>query len=538
MKGYRIDELTNVYFPNNQMGSFTYPDGSESENAILKLINEVSDLSLASEELALKINDWFTLYHLSHQRSDLLRPFEDKIIGNVLEVGCGCGALTRYLAELKETQVFAIEGNPKKSSITKARVRDLNNVSVICDNFIDLDLDLDLKFDVITLVGVIEYSRSYIASEEPVIDLLKKAKSLLKPNGILIAAIENQLGLKYFAGAPEDHIGIPFFGIENKYSSNDPTTFGKQELTKKFNIAGFEEIEFLYPFPDYKLPSVILSSKSLYYPNFNLIDLLSNKLKGNNRFHYNSTFSEGKALSPIIKNGLLDQFSNSFLITASGNKTDENILSYYFSHSRKPLYCKINTFKIINNELFVLKTKTFPELNNISSLIEQRLDSEKYLEGELYLNELLRIIESENWDSYTIFNWALPWINLLISKSLPTKKNNELFLDGIYFDASPFNLCLGRDLSFFDLEWNIKHPLKLTYIVFRSLYYSLTSFRKIKTSKVSKYSYFYEIVLEVMSHCFDIQSLDFEDYKNQELEIITEILLVQPDNLFMDQLQN
>ena len=37
--------------------------------------------------------------------------------------------------------------------------------------------------------------------------MLQRVRSLLKPEGKLIVAIENQLGLKYFAGAPEDHLG-------------------------------------------------------------------------------------------------------------------------------------------------------------------------------------------------------------------------------------------------------------------------------------------------------------------------------------------
>lgn len=534
MKGYRIDEITGVYFRDDRNGEFIYNEGSESENLIQAIINETSDISLGSEELTSKINNWFTLYHLSHQRSDLLRPFEDKIKGNILEIGSGCGALTRYLGELKNTQVFAIEGNSKKAEITKSRVRDLNNVNVIFENFINLELDL--KFDVITMVGVLEYSRSYIASEEPVIDLLKKAKSLLKPDGFLIAAIENQLGLKYFAGAPEDHVGIPFFGIENKYSLNDPTTFGKQELTNKFNQAGFEEFEFLYPFPDYKLPSVILSDNSLRNKKFNLHDLLINRIRFVEKIGYASTFDENKILIPIIKNDLLSQLSNSFLIVTSRNKMDDGILSYYFSHSRKRLYCKMNTFKVQNNELLVLKTKTFPKYKSLSYIIEQRLESENYIYGELYLNKLLTIIESGDWDSYTIFLWAQPWMDLLISKSFPKNENGDLLLDGGYFDATPFNLCIGDELTFFDLEWSIKHPLKLTYILFRSLYYSLSSFGKITIPKSLNYTHFYEIVLDVLYHKFDKESIDFEEYKSNELEIIREILVNQPETVFMDKL--
>ena len=38
---------------------------------------------------------------------------------------------------------------------------------------------------------------------------LIKIKQLLKPDGKLLIAIENQYGLKYWCGALEDHTGLP-----------------------------------------------------------------------------------------------------------------------------------------------------------------------------------------------------------------------------------------------------------------------------------------------------------------------------------------
>ena len=57
------------------------------------------------------------------------------------------------------------------------------------------------------LIGVLEYAGVFSDGYEPALKMLKKARSMLNPNGRLFIAIENQLGLKYFAGVPEDHIG-------------------------------------------------------------------------------------------------------------------------------------------------------------------------------------------------------------------------------------------------------------------------------------------------------------------------------------------
>ena len=79
---------------------FTYSDG-EVEEYIAKVVAEASDRSLTSFALAAGINDWASHYHLSHTRSYLLRPLQDLLQkSRVLELGAGCGALTRYLGEI------------------------------------------------------------------------------------------------------------------------------------------------------------------------------------------------------------------------------------------------------------------------------------------------------------------------------------------------------------------------------------------------------------------------------------------------------
>ena len=50
--------------------------------------------------------------------------------------------------------------------------------------------------------------------------MLKKAFKLLSKNGLLIIAIENRLGLKYFNGCREDHAGKLFHGVEDMYENN------------------------------------------------------------------------------------------------------------------------------------------------------------------------------------------------------------------------------------------------------------------------------------------------------------------------------
>ena len=60
--------------------------------------------------------------------------------------------------------------------------------------------------------GVLEYAMSFTEGKTPYETFLQRMGAYLKPEGRLLIAIENRLGLKYFAGAPEDHTDLHFSG--------------------------------------------------------------------------------------------------------------------------------------------------------------------------------------------------------------------------------------------------------------------------------------------------------------------------------------
>ena len=253
--GYSFDATTNIWLRQGYAG-IAYSDGEEVEQRIASIINEATDLRVFSSELRQRCTDWPSLYHLSGTRTNILRPFESELRGDILEIGAGCGAITRYLGECGGN-VLALEGSPRRAAIARARTRDLCNVTVLSDKF-DLFAPNE-KFDVITLIGVFEYASLFTSGEEPALRMLEHVRTLLKPQGRLFIAIENQLGLKYLAGAPEDHLGQPMYGIEGRYLKHQPQTYGRARLSEMLERTGFSTFDFLAPFPDYKLPVSIIA---------------------------------------------------------------------------------------------------------------------------------------------------------------------------------------------------------------------------------------------------------------------------------------
>ena len=91
-----------------------------------------------------------------------------------------------------------------------------------------------LGFDVVTLIGVLEYSHLYhpLHTEPRAAALanLRRAAQALGEHGALVLAIENRMGLKYLNGAREDHSGRDFEGIQGYPTSGSPVTWSLREL--------------------------------------------------------------------------------------------------------------------------------------------------------------------------------------------------------------------------------------------------------------------------------------------------------------------
>ncbi len=159
-----------------------------------------------------------------------------------------------------------MEGSLTRARIAAERCRDLSNVRVVAEDL--LRFETSERFDYVLLVGVLEYAALFARGETPFASYLRVVSRFLKPEGKLVVAIENQLGLKYFNGCSEDHVAQPFFGVQDLDGCGTVRTFGRRELTSLLSSAGFASTCFYYPFPDYKLPSVVLSESGIADPEF------------------------------------------------------------------------------------------------------------------------------------------------------------------------------------------------------------------------------------------------------------------------------
>lgn len=285
-------------------GKDLYSDGP-IEDEILAFVRDNPPSEY--ESFIEKRRDWAVLYHLSYLRQNILASVGIGKDDTVLEIGAGMGAITGKLCENAKA-VTCVELSKKRSEINAYRNRNFDNLKILVGNFQTVEAYLEEKFDVVTLIGVFEYGSLYIDSSEPYKDFLNIAMSHLKPGGRLYIAIENRLGLKYFAGCREDHVGRNFEGIEGYTNTKGAVTFSREEFEKLFAECGVKDYRFMYPYPDYKFPMQIFTDEWLPKSG----DLTMN-LMNMDQSRY-MLFDESKAYDSFVGTDYFKTFSNSFLI--------------------------------------------------------------------------------------------------------------------------------------------------------------------------------------------------------------------------------
>lgn len=300
--------------PINSIGKpLPYADGAEAE--LLTLFRTVEDRRVGSDELASAVRDWPTAYHLAPERAVLLAPVAIGPDDRVLDVGAGSGVNTRICAD-RGAAVTAVEGSAVRAELIAHRCAGMEGVRVLCGPLEGLGDDGRGAYDVVLLVGVLEYASTGHGGGEGPEALLARVVDALAPDGALVLAIENRLGLKYLLGFPEDHLGLPWVGWEG-YRDGEPTTWSRRELAGMLTDAGLAAQRWLYPFPDYKLPTAVLAEEIYDRPDgVDMVDQIVGQPTSSEYFRPVLVADERAAHRTLLAAGLGPDMANSFLVVA------------------------------------------------------------------------------------------------------------------------------------------------------------------------------------------------------------------------------
>lgn len=454
---------------------FGYSDGVDSERYLEYVFKNAKDLTSGSRDLEKHIKDWPSEYHLSAKRAQLFAGFDFDRSLRVLEVGCGCGAITRYLGETFD-DVVSIEGSLARARLARLRTMGLGSVSIICAPF--QEIKFSGKFDIIFCVGVFEYSASFVSGENPYDSVLSYFSELLTANGVVVIAIENQFGLKYLNSSREDHTATLFEGLEGYHvHGNRVRTFGKKELEDRLKEY-FSSVEMFYPYPDYKLPTCIISDDFL--SSSDVGELVSQIRSRDYCGELEKQWDESLVSLELSRNGMLPFFSNSFLAFAKKTDTKRvpfDHLAVMVSSQRTEkfrtqtrIYLDSSGSRVVEKQ--PLSGESRETIGNLS-LVESRagwIDSYS-LHTILHRNCLSKVSQFED-----VFAPCEAWVQFLMNSS--TCSGGEQYIQGEYIDCNFSNAYMDKgEIVLIDKEWIWKEPIRVNVIVLRAIFVFLSRVR-------------------------------------------------------------
>lgn len=440
------------------------------------------------DEVIKSDNRWEVFFHLSDLRTGLFSWYDFKPDSALLEIGGGFGALTGLFCK-KCAQVTVVEKSLFRAKAICERYATEENLEVYAGS-ID-DITFMNTFDYIVLAGELETIGQGSQTSEVYASYLKKILSLLKPSGIVLLAVENRYGLKYFCGAAEPYTGVPYAGINRDVSSAKGRSFAKNEVKEILASCGIERLKFYYPLPDYKIPQLIYSDS--YLPDKNLNErLIPYYLNGKTLL-----VNELDLYNDIVVNHVFDFFANSYLVECGKEEDFCSVIYAALSTDRGRDKAFATT---ITKDGLVRKTPLFNEgkahgkllYEHISDLsgrgipvVPHEWDGEAlhmpFVNADMLSNYLKKLVCEDKNEFLNIIDRL--YQTILCSSELAANEENALLneikqpldwgpiLKKAYLELIPLNCFYQTEnFLFFDQEY-VKENYPAKYVLFRALHY-------------------------------------------------------------------
>ena len=448
-----------------------YSDGDQVESEILEYVR--SNPSGDYTDVLEQDQRWPVFYHLTDMREGILNWYDFTPGCDVLEIGAGMGALTGLLCRNAGT-VTSVELTLPRARVIEERCKQYDNLTILVGNF--NRMEFSKQFDYITLIGVLEYAPGFTESGDPA-DFLRRIRSLLKPDGKLLVAIENRFGLKYWCGAAEDHTGKPFSGINGYPDDPQVRTWSHNELSELLSDSGFEKQKFFYPLPDYKLPQVLYSDE--YYPK----DHLPGKLRNYRSNEDLGLAVEEKVSDAMLQNNVFSFMANSFFVECGSREiTSSPVSAAFFSPDRIPSKQITTVIDIAHKTVEKLASNPAAKQHLQEILKNQKLYKGSNLKPYRKKGDRLRMpfIAGESLDqiiyrhlSRSELDEAKSWMDRFYQCVLDSSETEitggEAVLTYGFLDMV-FQNCFvqGDSLVFYDQEW-VRQKVPASFILFRAI---------------------------------------------------------------------
>lgn len=442
-----------------------------------KIIEYLKNSEEQKYEAIIKQNNKIeTILALSDIRENIIKWYPFKENSSILEIGANFGEITQVLCE-KLSKVVTLETSKEKRDAILNRNKTKTNLKIISN--ID---EIQEKFDYITLIGIENIS------DNPQ-EILEDAKNFLKPDGIILLATDNKLGMQYFAKYNEEE--------GNVTNLVDKKLYTLRQLEEQINKAGYSNFKIYYPMTDYKLTNVIFTEDRKLSKNTLLRNIVYKEEDTVKLCEQNMVYRE---LLEEDEN-LFRVFANSFLLEIfNGEYVENEIRLIAFSNMRKQKY-RIQTvmkkefvykdagnleakehLENIKKNLEILKKSN---LNSLDTYKNQQIIS-KYTES-LTLDKVLISLMKDNKTEEAI-QIIKRWKQELLDKLEKSTEQKNVFdkykiayencniqnmtwiQDGLWDLIFQNCFYINKEFYFYDQEWREKN-IPIEFIFYRAIKY-------------------------------------------------------------------
>lgn len=261
---------------------------------LLKKYDNDTNAALAGE------NSPQCLYAFSPLRENLFEWVGFEADSRILQIGSDYGSFTGILAE-QAGEVVVLDPRDENLEVNRIRhgaranvtfvrgdLRDQTPWKVYKDPSKDIQAIMSKPFDYIVMGAFLMQCEKEEAAE-----ILKASSNYMKEGGVLLAAVENETGVRYWMGAEKP---------ENSYLESEFRSLFA-ELTKTWGGT----FTMYYPVPDYRYSVAVYSDH--YLPETGDVTNISARYDGPG-FWFGS---EEEAMAKACQNGMFTKFNNSFL---------------------------------------------------------------------------------------------------------------------------------------------------------------------------------------------------------------------------------
>lgn len=452
----------------DQQEKKVYSDGEVTEKRMLDIAQKYPE-DLSQDYIAdcseYTINNTF-----SAVRQNILNWYPFREDASILEVGAGMGAITGMLCDRAE-YVTAIEMSSARADVIRARYGSRSNLKVISENI--NDWDTKEKFDYVIFIGVLEYAAIFSENRRPYDEFLLSAKRLLKDDGVILFAIENRFGLKYWLGASEDHLQMPFVGIEGYRQPKTARTFSRKELKDILDRVGLSNHRFYSVLPDYKFPELIFTDECV--PDYMNLKKVSFTYSKNSSLVAN----EKDLYKDVVENGVFPFFANSFLVEASSKPLEGRHIIHVSAKGEVYKDFRVNTVMDSENRVYKI-----PMHKNAVTHIDNIVDNTKclsergvpvlavYREQDSIYSEKHNGVLAQKLFREALEDGCIETIYKLIdalkdsflksSNTVEYNINNILVKNDLHDDGIEYGLILQKayiDMTFYNAFWEDDHLL-------------------------------------------------------------------------------